>query len=137
MYNGDGLDEESSSCRYVGIDMGGRGIDCGMGDGGSFAAPLLAFGVALVEMLLRSKGSGRVPGAMGFLLGEVCPKLPLLCDCIRVLMTGGVEIALEEYPGRRWASFAWADSALDRRSPFISGTLSDSDALILRYWSSQ
>jgi hypothetical protein len=116
MYNGDGLDEESSSCKYVGIDMGGRGIDCGTGDGGSFAALLLAFGVALVEMLLRSKGSGRAalvemllrskgsgraPGAMGFLLGEVCPELPLLYDCIRALVTGGVEIALEECPGRR------------------------------------
>ena len=137
MYNGDGLDEESSSCRYVGIDMGGRGIDCGMGDGGSFAAPLLAFGVALVEMLLRSKGSGRAPVAMSFLLGEVCPELPLLYDCIRVLVTGGVEIALEEYPGRRWGPFAWANSALDRRSPFISGTLSGSDALVLRCWPSR
>jgi hypothetical protein len=76
MYNGDGLDEESSSCRYVGIDIGGSGIDCGIGDGGSFGGPLLAD--ALAEMLLRSNGSGLAPGTIGFLLGEVCPELPLV-----------------------------------------------------------
>ena len=70
MYNGDGLDEESSSCRYVGIDMGGRGMDCGIGDGGSFAGPLLALDVVFVEMLFRSRGSGRGPELIGFRLGE-------------------------------------------------------------------
>lgn len=78
MYNGDGLDEESSSCKYVGIDMGGSGIDWGIGDGGSFEGPLLAFEAALAEMLLRSKGSGRAPDATGFLFGEIWPELPLV-----------------------------------------------------------
>jgi hypothetical protein len=33
MYNGDGSEEDNSSCKYVGIDSGGSGIDDGIGDG--------------------------------------------------------------------------------------------------------
>jgi len=33
MYSGEGLAEESSSCKYVGIDNGGRGIVGGIGEG--------------------------------------------------------------------------------------------------------
>jgi len=69
MYNGDGLDEESSNWRYVGMDIGGKGMDCGIGEGGSFEGFLEV--VALVEIPFRSSGSGLTPGVMGFLLGDV------------------------------------------------------------------
>ena len=33
MYKGEGRPDDNSSCRYVGTDNGGRGIDGGIGDG--------------------------------------------------------------------------------------------------------
>jgi hypothetical protein len=69
MYNGDGRDDESSSCRYVGIDIGGRGMDCGIGDGGSIAEGFnVPFAGGLT--LLRSKGSGRPLDGIGFRFGD-------------------------------------------------------------------
>ena len=69
MYNGDGRDDESSSCRYVGIDIGGSGIVCGIGDGRSIAEGFSApFAGDLT--LLRSKGSGRMLDGVGFLFGD-------------------------------------------------------------------
>lgn len=35
MYSGLGRDPANSSCKSVGTDIGGRGIFCGMGDGGA------------------------------------------------------------------------------------------------------
>ena len=70
MYNGDGLDEDISSCKYVGIDIGGRGIDCGIGDGGcSNNAGFFALDDGLDWA--RSKGSGRGPDNPDLRLGEV------------------------------------------------------------------
>ena len=34
MYNGEGLEEESSSCKNVGMDIGGIGMTSGIGEGG-------------------------------------------------------------------------------------------------------
>jgi hypothetical protein len=59
MYNGDGLDDDNSSCKYVGIDIGGRGIDCGIGEGGCSGA-VEPFATGL-ELVLRSSGSGLAP----------------------------------------------------------------------------
>ena len=61
MYNGDGLLGESSSCKYVGIDIGGSGIDCGIGETGSSSASdglVVPFGKGLTADALRSNGSG-------------------------------------------------------------------------------
>lgn len=72
MYRGDGLDDASSSCKYVGIDIGGNGIDCAIGDGGGSGidALLKLSGKGFTDGL-RSNGSGRAPDNTGFRFGDV------------------------------------------------------------------
>lgn len=87
IYRGDGLDEESSSCKCVGMDMGGNGMDCGIGEGGesndgNFPVAMADFG------RLISRGSGRVLIGIGFRFGEVCP---FENDGIRALEACGVD----------------------------------------------
>jgi len=98
MYSGDGRDEDNSSCKYVGIDIGGRGIDWGIGEGGStpddLAVPLECF----VAEKLRSRGSGLAPDGAGFRFGDVWPGVPFVYEDIRALVVG-VEVLREEKPG--------------------------------------
>lgn len=74
MYKGLGRPVAISSCKYVGIDIGGRGMDAGFGDGGAgstgSALPLLG-GLEFADGALlrpsRSSGGGReaLMGASG------------------------------------------------------------------------
>ena len=68
MYKGLGRDPANSSCKSVGTDMGGRGIVCGIGDGGAgsgsgWRGGGAALGSAPESLKLlvpsRSRGGGR------------------------------------------------------------------------------
>ena len=71
MYRGDGRDDESSSCKYVGIEVGGRGMDCGIGDGGCSGNGDLFVPKSLLAGCPISSGSIPLVG-IGFLLGDDC-----------------------------------------------------------------
>ncbi len=88
MYRGEGRVDDSSSCRYVGIDMGGSGIVCGIGEGGSAPDSLLVLFCNLFEVWPISRGSGRADAGRGFLLGDVWPRFGFVYEAIRPLATG-------------------------------------------------
>jgi hypothetical protein len=112
--------------------MGGIGIDCGIGEGGSSPEGLLPPFDCLVFEWFRSSGSGRGPECAGLRFGDVWPGVAFVYEDIRLLVVGGVEMAREENPGLRFKVFDEV-SALSRRSTGASGNaFIGSGALILR-----
>ena len=143
MYNGLGRWPASSSCSRVGIDIGGSGIDCGMGDGGAGGAGFglsvwtcVAILPATAAWLLRpssSSGAGRWAGwtelrrecwwVVGWLVGWLVEDLRLPMggvDNVRPLRTGrpGVELVFGPSslrPGRSRSRCVGSSVARDRR----------------------
>lgn len=92
---------ESSSCKYMGIDIGGNGMFCGTGDGKGSGTEPRDFAV-LVEALSgdgsRLRGSGLKPELMGLRTGD--DGVPVLVHEAVLRISTGVEVVRGRVIGR-------------------------------------